>query len=240
MAIAALRVSVAVLLLATLAAGCGGGPAQSAAPTADAATDPASSPVAAPSTSPAEAFIDPSVPYGCFGLGDRDCASVLEAAATALGPADGPVAYVQVGPFSCLAGQGCEPSLLARPAGGVVIELAEAPPVALSVELLTDGRLNVERVEGFMVAVEPSSAQGGLPGPTSFSLGHCGLGSGIDVDGSWWDPVGFVNSDHGDAINAADGTIAPIGPNEATFTSKGGFSVALVRHGGVKHLPLCQ
>jgi hypothetical protein len=240
MAIGALRVSVAVLLLATLAAGCGGGPAQSAGPTADAATAPASSPAAAPSTSPAGAFIDPSVPYGCFGLGDRDCATVLEAAAAALGPADAPVSYVQVGPFGCPAGQGCESSLLARPAGGVVLELVDAPPVELSVELLGDGSLNVERAEGFMVSVEPSSAPGGLLGPTSFSLGHCGLGSGIDIDGSWWDPVGLVNSDHGDAINAAEGTIAPVGPNQATFTSKGGFSVALVRHRGVKHLPLCQ
>ena len=235
---AALRVPVAVLLLATIAAACGGGPGPPPGPTADAATAPSTPPVTAPS--PAGAAVDPAVPHGCFGLGDRDCATVLEAAVAALGPADGPVTYIQVGPFGCPAGQGCEPSLLARPAGGGVVELAEAPPVQLSVELLADGTLNVERAEGFMVSVEPTSAPGGLLGPTSFSLGHCGLGSGIDIDGSWWDPVGFVNSDHSDAINAAEGTIAPVGPNQATFTSKGGFSVALVRHQGVKHLPLCQ
>ena len=222
-----------VLLTVLIAAACGSAPARTVAPATTAAA-PATT-AAAPAGN-----IDPTTPLGCFGLGEVDCRRVLEAAAVEVGPTDAPVSYVQVGPFGCPAGQGCEASLLARPAGGVVIELVEGTPVELSVELRPDGTLAVARAEGFMVEVEPSSAVNSLLGPMPFSLGHCGLGSGIDADGSWWDPVGVVNSDHGDAINAADGTIAPVGPNQATFSSKGGFSVSLIRHRGVKHLPLCQ
>ena len=64
--------------------------------------------------------------------------------------------------------------------------------------------------------------------------------SGVDVDGSWWDPVGFVDIDHGDAINAASGTFTPVDANHARFTTDDGFSVYLVRRFGNKHLPMCM
>jgi hypothetical protein len=64
--------------------------------------------------------------------------------------------------------------------------------------------------------------------------------SGIDIDGSWWDPVGFVDVDHPDAINAANGTFTPHDPNHATFVSDGGFEVSLVRRVGEKQLPGCM
>ncbi len=69
---------------------------------------------------------------------------------------------------------------------------------------------------------------------------HCGLWSGIDAGGSWWDPVGPVDGDHPDAINAADGTLTVLDPDHATFTSRGGLTVQLQRHEGAKYLPLCQ
>jgi hypothetical protein len=226
------RPRAAVLILVVLIAGCGGSTATPASPaTGGAATlEP---------SAPAAGSIDAATLIGCFGLGEADCRRVLEAAAGAVDPT-APVTYVQVGPFGCPVAAGCEASLVARPAGSVTVELADGPPIAMSVELGAGGSLEIVPAEAFTVEVEPSSVAGGLAGPVPFSLGHCGLGSGIDIDGSWWDPVGIVNSDHGDAINAADGTLAPVGPNQATFTSAGGFSVALVRHRGVKHLPLCQ
>ena len=57
----------------------------------------------------------------------------------------------------------------------------------------------------FGIAVAPSSTAGQLAtDPIPYSLGHCGLMSGVDVDGSWWDPVGFVDIDHSDAINCGE------------------------------------
>ncbi len=86
----------------------------------------------------------------------------------------------------------------------------------------------------------PSSPPPAGLGPRPFSLGHCGLWSGIDVGGSWWDPVGGVDGDHPDAINAADGTMAIIDPEHAIFTSKGGLTVQLLRRDGEKYLPMCD
>ncbi len=165
---------------------------------------------------------------------------VLEAASAGLTATDPPVAYVEVGPFGCSVGQGCPGSLAARPSGRVLFEPVEGEGIEIQVQLGADGQLALERAQAFGVRVRPSSIPGQLAGPMPFSLGHCGLWSGVDLDGSWWDPIGVVNFDHGDAINAAEGTIAPSDRDHATFTSKGGLVVNLVRRAGEKYLPLCM
>ena len=206
-------------------------PTESDAPTSpDASVAPAGSSGAA---------LDPGVLHACFGLNEVDCGRALDAAATVM-PPDFPVGYVQVGPFGCQAGEDCDTTLLVRPAGQVLFEPTTGEPVAVQVTLEAGGELRAERGEAFTVRVAPQSAPQALAGPIAFSLGHCGVGSGIDVDGSWWDPIGFVDADHGDGINAADGTFVPTDQSHATFTSKGGFTVNLLRRVGEKHLPLCM
>jgi hypothetical protein len=49
-----------------------------------------------------------------------------------------------------------------------------------------------------------------------------------------------VDSDHGDAINAASGTFVMVGPDRALFTSNDGFAVQLLRRAGEKYLPFCD
>ncbi|HEX6867385.1 MAG TPA: hypothetical protein VF119_01205 [Candidatus Limnocylindrales bacterium] len=71
-------------------------------------------------------------------------------------------------------------------------------------------------------------------------MGHCGLYSGIDVDGTWWDPVGPIDGDHPDTINAASGTIVFLDATHARFTSTDGLIVQLLRRLGAKQLPMCQ
>jgi len=235
------RVLPAVLLALIVLGACGPAPTQ---PPGPAPTDPPTTGEPATpgdSTGPAGPIVlDPATPWACYGLSERDCARALEAAAAGLGAGDVPVVYAQVGPFGCRAGEGCESSLVARPSGSVTFELAGGDPIEMLVELMADGTFNVERGQAVTVRLDPSSAPVEPSGIIPFSLGHCGLGSGIDVDGSWWDPIGFVDSDHGDAINAADGTLAPTGINRATFTSANGLVVMLARRVGPKHLPLCM
>jgi hypothetical protein len=236
-----------MVLLALVLVACGGPAATtdpaptSASPgsTAPAASDPPVSPEAsvAPAGSTGTA-LDPAVLHACFGLNEVDCGRALDAAATVL-PADFPVGYVQVGPFGCETGEGCDTTLLVRPAGQVIFEPTTGEPIAAQVTL-EGGELRAERGEAFMVRVAPQSPPQALAGPVPFSLGHCGVGSGIDVDGSWWDPVGFVDGSHGDAINAAEGTFVATDQSHATFTSQGGFTVNLLRRVGEKHLPLCM
>ena len=146
--------------------------------------------------------------------------------------------YIQVGPFGCPAGEGCPPTLAARPEGDVTVEQAGG---ALSFHVtMRDGTLAGERQDYFGVSLPPVSKPPIPVRPLPYTLGHCGLGSGVDFGGSWWDPIGFVDSDHGDAINAAEGTMVIVGPDRALFTSKAGLAVQLARRDGEKFLPLCQ
>jgi hypothetical protein len=213
-----MRRAIAVVLLALVAAACsnsGGSPAAS-----DAA--------------------GPRIPIACLGLEQPDCDRAYAAAAAALTP-DVDVVYAEVGPFGCPNDAGCPYTLVGRPSGQVVFGRASGDPVTISVTAAADGAITTGPGEWMTVAVGPSSAAGQLGvEPIPLSLGHCGLMSGIDVDGSWWDPVGFVDVDRADAINAASGTFAPTDPNHATYTSDNGFSVNLLRRVGQKHLPMCM
>ena len=179
-----------------------------------------------------------AVPTACVGLGEQDCRRVVGHIATLLTPDDPEIGYVQVGPFGCSASGGCPTTLAARPEGDVGLE---SPAGALSYHVSwTDGNLDARRQEAFVVELSPSSRPLVPGAPQPYTLGHCGLFSGIDHGGSWWDPVGLVDYDHPDAINAAEGTIAAIGPDRAIFTSNAGLTVQLVRRDGPKSLPLCD
>ena len=156
----------------------------------------------------------------------------------ALLPGDGAIAYVQIGPFGCPGGDACRRTLAARPSGDVVIEFRTGEPVFVHIEA-AGGQPLVTREHYFGISLEPSSGPAAPAGPVAYSLGHCGLWSGVDLDGSWWDPVGSVDGDHGDSINAADGTIVAIDRDHATFKSAGGFVVSLQRRVGPKYLRLC-
>jgi hypothetical protein len=179
------------------------------------------------------------VPTACLSLGEGDCRRAAEAALAAVNPALSPI-YLQVGPFGCSTGERCPSTLAARREGDVLVELAGVPAVTIHVTTRADGSLGVAPTETFGVVVAPASGPLGRPGPIPFTLGHCGLYSGIDVDGAWWDPVGPIDAENGDAVNAAEGTLAFVDPAHATFVSRGGLVVQLARRDGPKHLPFCD
>jgi hypothetical protein len=191
------------------------------------------------SSEPSVAAVPAGPLTACLGLDQADCKLALDAATARLAPDHPPLRYVQVGPFSCRVAEGCPPTLAARPEGDVAIEFTLAPPVQVHVNAAADGTIEATVTEATTFPVEPSSAAGG-PGPIPYTLGHCGLWSGIDVDGSFWDPVGPVDADHSDAINSAEGTFTFLAPDRATFVSAGGLVVQLVRHIGPKGLPGCM
>jgi hypothetical protein len=225
------------LILVACAAGGASGPPPAISSTGPGVTaEPSADPQPTPVDGDGAALA--GVPTGCYGLGEADCRLVREHVATLLTAADPPVRYIQIGPFGCAAGQGCPTNLGARPEGDVTFE-SDGGAVGFHVKS-NGGVLEADRQEVFGVSLPPST-QPPLPaGIRAFALGHCGLWSGVDVGGSWWDPIGFVDSDHGDSINAAEGTIILVGPDQARFTSKGGLTVQLVRHAGAKYLPLCE
>lgn len=180
------------------------------------------------------------MPTACLTLGDADCERAREMAASALAPGDPPVRYVQVGPFGCAVGDRCPTTLLARPEGDIVIEFEGDTAINVHLKVAADGRFEATRGEGMGIAVAPTSVPGIPAGPEPFALGHCGIFSGIDLDGSWWDPVGSVPMDGGEAINATPGVITVVDPNRATFVAQTGFAVKLQRRTGSKFLPFCM
>jgi hypothetical protein len=216
-------------------------------------TDPASpspvavrpSPTPAPSTGPATPAptLEPApapVLTSCLTLGDIDCQRAAGLARLALLPTDPPVVYVQVGPFGCRNGEArCPTTLGARPEGDVTLEFADG--TGLNVHLKDEaGTVQSSRDASMGVIVEATSKAGAPSGPQPFTLGHCGVFSGIDLDGSWWDPVGPVDMDSGDAVNATEGVFTMTDPTHATFVTPTGFDLQLVRRDGPKLLPMCM
>jgi hypothetical protein len=211
-------------------------PAGSAAPAATSSEAPAS----ASSTAPDGAAIPTGTPTGCVGLGPEDCERARAFAATVLQPGDPAVVYVQVGPFGCVQGERCPTTLLTRPQGDVTIEFGGGSGINVHLTVAPDGSFQAERQEAMGVAVPPASPPDGIAGPREFTLGHCGVFSGIDVDGSYWDLVGPISFDSGEAINATTGILNLTDPDHGTFSAPGGFSVQLIRHVGPKLLPMCM
>jgi hypothetical protein len=80
-----------------------------------------------------------------------------------------------------------------------------------------------------------------------FDLGHCGLLSPVDLDGSFWDPLDGISSSGAELdlasdpemINAAAGAIVVIG-DEMRFRTALGSVVRFERHEGEKEFPGCD
>jgi hypothetical protein len=251
-------VPIALAILSTILVACAGGGTGSSpsatgatAPTstatgapeaaASASAVPTSSPTAAPPATDAGAVaIQPDTPTGCIGLGAQDCERARAFAATVLDANDPAVVYVQVGPFGCAQGTSCPTNLLTRPEGDVVIEFGGGTGINVHLTVGADGSFQAERQEAMGIGVPPASPPDGIAGPREFTLGHCGLLSGIDVDGSYWNVVGPISFDSGEAVNATTGILSLTDPDHGTFTGPGGLSVQLIRHTGPKLLPFCM
>lgn len=212
---------VTFLVLAGLAvvAGCG-----STAPSPPSTREPAATGVA----------------LACLSVEPPECADVYRSAVTLLPPGHPPVVAAQVAAWSCEAGP-CPPGFGRRGAGRAVVEFEDGGGL-VSWQLTADpagsvavGPASAEAIGAF----EPESPPAGGP-VAAFSLGHCGLDSPIDFDGSFWDPVGPVDGDAAEAINSASGTITLLAPDLAEFRAPSGFVVRLQRHEGRKSLFGCD
>ena len=235
--VGSLLAACSLLLAACAAGGASAPPSPAVASTGPGVTaTPSVAPEPSPATNGGVALA--GVPTGCYGLGEVDCRLVRDHVATLLTATDPAIRYIQIGPFGCAADQGCPTTLAARPEGDVTVE-SNGEAIGFHVKS-SGGAIEAVRQEVSGVSLPPTSTPPLPAGPQPFALGHCGLWSGVDLGGSWWDPIGFVDSDHADSINPAEGTILLVGPDQARFTSKGGLTVQLARHAGAKYLPLCM
>jgi hypothetical protein len=89
------------------------------------------------------------------------------------------------------------------------------------------------------ITLLPISPTGAVVGVAyAYDMPHCGIGSPIDVDGSFWDGVG-VAPDSVD-FDGRTGTFRLASPTEATFTASDGRILHLVRHTGAKKFRICS
>jgi hypothetical protein len=89
------------------------------------------------------------------------------------------------------------------------------------------------------ITLRPISPRGAIVGvPYGYDMPHCGIGSPIDVDGSFWDAVGIA-PDSVD-FDGQPGTFRLVSDNTASFTRADGQVLQLVRHEGPKEFRLCD
>jgi hypothetical protein len=212
---ASLVVAVAV---AVAVAACGSVPEVSSAPT--------SSPVV------------PPVAIACVGVPLAQCGDIAAAALRAQPVGHAPVSYMEVGPLGCQA-EPCPKALLPGGQVTVLVEFTAGDPRSVLVKAGEAGLQALDGGDPGLFEVEAASPRVAGPGPHPFSLSHCGIWSPIDFDGSFWDPVGFIDPSQPAAINSAAGVMTLTTSTTAVFVTPQGFRLDLVRHLGAKHVPGC-
>jgi hypothetical protein len=98
--------------------------------------------------------------------------------------------------------------------------------------------------------LQPRTQRGTIPPnvPQRFELGHCGLMSPIDFDGSLWDPIagddgagGPLTDEHqGELINATRVALTLIEPDVVRLETPLGAVLTLARHPGARPYSLCD
>lgn len=174
------------------------------------------------------------VPAACIGLEVAQCELVLAALADEL-PGATPT-YVAISERLC--DGPCPGSERGLWLGQVMVEFSDGrKPATILIEVDGDA-VAWNPIESGLVEVTPRSAR--LTGPTTeLTLGHCGLSSGIDVDGAFWDPIGMIDAGDPALINTAAARFTLASPERAVLVTEAGTVLRLARHTGPKHLPGC-
>jgi len=126
-----------------------------------------------------------------------------------------------------------------------------ASPMATPILLpLPEGVAGIPRPGTPTAIIQPRTQRGGIePGvPHPFELGHCGLVSPIDFDGSLWNPIagddgagGPLTDDHqAELINATRVALTLIEPDVVRLETPLGAVLTLVRHPGARPYSLCD
>jgi hypothetical protein len=131
----------------------------------------------------------------------------------------------------------CFPADVSAWRGGVKVEFLDgAEPLFFLVEVT--GAVNWEKVPTVSVRSIPRSS----PMPSSsmdLEFGSCGYDTGIDADGSYWDPVGTLSWESL-RLTWARVRFTRTSAKTATLTLEDGTIISLACHVGPKYLSACD
>jgi hypothetical protein len=177
---------------------------------------------------------------GCSNIAAAECEFVAQLLVAAVPPARRPVLSVEIGLFSCPdGGRSCPLSLAAR-SGDAVVDLGDGLEPLRFTLAGPAANPHVAPLHGIWSGLlAPKSPRVSGVGPFPFELGHCGISHVVDFDGSFWIPVGQVDGDAPEAINAGSGHIRIVGSDRAQYLGPG-LLVTLARFPGPKHFWLCD
>jgi hypothetical protein len=175
---------------------------------------------------------------GCISIEADECQSLAALVVEQLPDERGMPFAIVIQLYGC--GAPCAKTLDARE-GAVTVEYVDGgEPIDATVHGPADAPVFGEIETAWSGLIEPTSARVDGAGPFPYELGHCGLLWQVDFDGSFWLPVGHVDGDAADLVNAGTGEMALLGPNRAQFEADSGFTVQLARFPGAKHVFLCR
>lgn len=126
----------------------------------------------------------------------------------------------------------------------------EARPSQPTLLPLPENAGGIPRPGDLSVMVDPRSPSGELEVGVaqSYLLGHCGLVSPIDMDGSLWNPIGghdgaggsLTDEQLGELINATSAVVVLTDANTAQLRTPSGAVITLARHDGPRAYFLCD
>jgi hypothetical protein len=194
---------------------------------------------AQPSPSPAAVVPEAGPIVGCSKVDQPECLALVDRVLACVGPAHGQPSAVEIGLFSCANGAACPRSLTARQ-GAVTVDFeGGALPIQLSLAGPPDTpQIAVEPIQ-WSGLLQPASSRVFGPGPFQFELGHCGISHVVDFDGSFWVPIGQVDGESPEAINAGSGQMQLLAADRAEYRGPH-LIVTLARFPGPKFFWLCS
>ena len=100
--------------------------------------------------------------------------------------------------------------------------------------------------EEFTADVSPQTPDGELTigEERDYTIGHCGVSSPTDIDGSLWDPIGsaaaLTEPQEGELINATSVVVVLLDENTMEMHTPAGAVITLSRHDGPRRYFLCD
>jgi hypothetical protein len=188
--------------------------------------------------SPGPSAVGPGPIVACMSLPAAECEPLARDVLNVVSQEAPQIVRIEVGPVE-KAAQPQQRSLVGAESVVIVLEFAQTSPARLEIDPRTRPPVVLRTQPSQIEPSAPMSAPNRDAGMQPLLLGTCGLASGIDFDGSWWDAIGEIDAYAPESSGPARGAITLMTESTAMFETESGFRINLVRHNGPKWVRGC-